>query len=123
MEEFKTIKEQKELVLRITQEVIPSADLRRSRNLLKIFRERHFPLMGIREISEKVIKEPQEFKNFCETLILKVNKLEESDFNHLLNQVVKLNLEQIEILLNRVLLAKTGVLQLIDKYKRAIKES
>ena len=73
--------------------------------------------METKEIANKVMKEPQEFKNFCENLILKYNKLSEDELNHLMNQVDKLNLEQIEILLNKISLAKLDILHLINKSK------
>ena len=112
-----TAKESKEKIRRLTQDVLPSVDLRRSRNLLKLFRDLKYPEVGIREIAVKVLEDPVEYLEFCEAQILKSNKLEESAFNHLLNQSDNLNLEQIEILINRLLMTKINILHLIEKNK------
>ena len=61
------IKEQNEKLWRITQEIIPSANMRRSLLLLKSFRDLHYSTMGKIEIIDKVIAAPQEYLKFCET--------------------------------------------------------
>ena len=117
METGVTAQDGKEKIWRITQEVLPSANLRRATNLLKTFRNMKCPDMGIREFAVKVIADAAEYKDFCEAYILRTNKLEDDDFRHILNETAKMNLEQIEILINHLLLAKTDILRLINKYK------
>jgi len=115
MVQYISIKESKEIILQITQEIFPSANLKRSSNLLKSFRDLHYSSLTTKEIAHKVMMQPKEFQNFCKRLILKENKLSEDDFNHLLNQVCKLNLEQLELLSNKILLSKSNILHLISK--------
>ena len=112
-EPFFTRQESKEMIWRITQEIIPSANVSRSINLFRNFRDLYYPTTEKKAVAELVLDNPQEYKNFCKNLILKYNKLPEDDFRHLINQINKLNLEQIEIMLNKVLLAKLDVLHLI----------
>ena len=114
----RTSKENKRAIWQITQEVIPSAKLYRSNNLLISFRKEHFPETEIREVAEKVINDPQDFKKFCEVFVLKYNNLDEHDFRHVLGQVDKMNSDQIEILLNKVLMCKSDILQIIKRSKK-----
>jgi len=117
------IKEQNEKVWRITQETIPSANIRRSIHLLKSFRDLFYPTMGKIDLLNKVIANPQEYREFCETQILRKNKLPDNEFSMLINQIDKINLEQIEILLNRILLAKAELLYLLNKKDNRLGEN
>ena len=107
------------MIWRITQEVIPAIIPRRVNNLLKTFRDLHYPTMRMTDIGDMVVANPEEFKFFCETQFLRVNKLAEDDFKHLVNQIEKLDLEQIEMLLNEILLYKANLLYLLNKKKKS----
>jgi hypothetical protein len=96
-----TTKESREKILQITQEVIPTAGKKQAGNLLKGFGNRYFPTMEMREVARTVINSPLEYKIFCER-IRKTAKLQEHEFNYIINQIERLSLEQLEILAEKV---------------------
>ena len=117
------IKDLSEQVWRITQEVIPSANQKRSLHFLKAFRDLYYPTIGKIEIMNRVTTDPQEYLKFCETLILRKNKLPDNEFSMLIKQINKLNLEQMEMLLNAILLAKAELLYLINKKEDGLRST